>query len=138
MMHNHQAQRMLQSRKVIFIGILIIAFSGCLFKKDRQSLININIYGSYKKNDRIKVSIDHEVIFDSVIEINQYRNRRFTYRFMREQKNLKMTFSVNQRDTVFNYGVKTENYIELALSKAHNQFLISSPDSATYWKNGKD
>lgn len=118
------------------IIILFLLFSGCKVKNSNYPIVNINIFGGYRSKERIKVSIENEVIFDKKIEDPFFVNRRLVYKPI-HNKFLRIVFSVNQMDTSFTYTIKKENYIMLAMTRFSHQFLVSSVDSVTYWTNEK-
>lgn len=123
--------------KLLSISILLL-LTGCSFKNNSNGpIININVIGSYIPNERFKVQVEKSILFDEMIKGNTLEDRRLVY-YPKNFDSVKIKFSVNNKDTVFIYHLRKNNFLIFGETAAYKQLFVSKVDSVEYWRNLHD
>lgn len=134
MKNNIAAGFRLKKTKVSLLSILLL-FLACKNKNGNE--INICLYGKYKTNSHISISLDGKTVHQIKIDDSKFSERKLPSIYT-DKNSAQITLKVNNTDTTFRCKLEKKNYLNMAYSTFQHQFQVLHVDSETFKKSGDD
>ena len=113
-------------------SLLLILGISCSQNQHYKSSVYVNVYGDFKKQATLK--FDNDIIYNKKGDSNQIFNLdAIRGPFYIDKDKIKISFSIDGKDTSFIYSLKKVNYIGVGYSIRRHEFQFYLSDSTHFF-----